>query len=274
MEENKFNTRQIKRSIDKEVREDKLIEKMNTQFLCKGSDANSNFDDVEKNVEIFVKQCEDEVNRKERVLENLRNLATEEGNEKFRRLSDYKSQRIETPKKYINIGQENMDNNPVRMESIESIVCQLPEKIEPSPEKKEEIREIIRSFGTEDGRKIYDKYVNYQTGDCYNEDDNTASKNVSVKAKEPKNCMYEYVNHPSHYNNYSVEVIDMMLRIYGPQKTYDFCELNAFKYRMRMGTKPGSDIKQDLEKENWYIKKAKEIKELYHIDDHNFFEVK
>lgn len=138
---------------------------------------------------------------------------------------------------------------------------------EPSEEKKNEIKRIISSFGTEEGKKIYDKYVAYKSGD-----DPEEQNNASDSAK--KQSSYEYVNHPSHYNRYSVEVIEMMIRIYGPQKTFDFCEMNAFKYRMRMGTKPGSDIKQDLEKENWYIKKAKEIKELYHIDDHNFFEVK
>lgn len=32
---------------------------------------------------------------------------------------------------------------------------------------------------------------------------------------------YEYVNHPNHYNEYSIEVIDMFERIYGAQKTAD-----------------------------------------------------
>ena len=30
---------------------------------------------------------------------------------------------------------------------------------------------------------------------------------------------YEHVNHPTHYNAYSVEVIDMMERIYGAEST-------------------------------------------------------
>lgn len=46
---------------------------------------------------------------------------------------------------------------------------------------------------------------------------------------------YEHVNSPSHYNNYSMEVIDMMENIYGTITTAKFCEMNAFKYRMRMG---------------------------------------
>jgi hypothetical protein len=72
---------------------------------------------------------------------------------------------------------------------------------------------------------------------------------------------YEYVNHPKHYNNYDVEVIDMMERIFGAIATYDFCKLNAFKYRMRAGTKPNIDVQQDLDKEQWYLKKAEELKD-------------
>lgn len=75
------------------------------------------------------------------------------------------------------------------------------------------------------------------------------------------NNEYNYVNHPIHYNNYNIEVIDMMEKIWGPAATLCFCQLNAFKYRMRMGTKPGEDIQKDLEKEQWYLQKAAELKE-------------
>lgn len=72
---------------------------------------------------------------------------------------------------------------------------------------------------------------------------------------------YENVNHPQHYNNYSKEVIDMMVDVFGKENTALFCEMNAFKYRMRMGTKPNNDIIQDLEKEQWYLNKAKELRD-------------
>lgn len=70
---------------------------------------------------------------------------------------------------------------------------------------------------------------------------------------------YEHVNHPSHYNNYSKEVIDMMVDIYGKKNTALFCEMNAFKYRMRMGTKPDNPIQQDINKEKWYLNKKHEL---------------
>lgn len=68
----------------------------------------------------------------------------------------------------------------------------------------------------------------------------------------------EQVNHPIHYNQYSIEVIDMMISIWGRDETALFCEMNAFKYRMRLGHK--DDIQQDLKKEQWYLNKAKEIR--------------
>ena len=70
---------------------------------------------------------------------------------------------------------------------------------------------------------------------------------------------YEEVNHPQHYNNYDVEVIDMMERVFGKEETAIFCKLNAFKYRMRAGTKPGQSAEKDLNKEQWYLNKKKEL---------------
>lgn len=63
---------------------------------------------------------------------------------------------------------------------------------------------------------------------------------------------------PDHYKQYPIEVIDMMVSIFGVQKAIDFCLLTAFKYRMRLGHK--DDVKQELEKEKWYMDKAEELK--------------
>jgi hypothetical protein len=67
----------------------------------------------------------------------------------------------------------------------------------------------------------------------------------------------EKVNHPKHYNQYPVEVIDMMVAIWGKEKVAYFCLMNAFKYRMRLCHK--DDMKQDFEKEQWYLKKFQEL---------------
>lgn len=71
---------------------------------------------------------------------------------------------------------------------------------------------------------------------------------------------YEFVNHPSHYNEWSYEVIDMFEKIYGTELTAWWCELTAMKYAMRMGFKPTDDVIQDLNKRNWYLDKAKELR--------------
>ena len=75
---------------------------------------------------------------------------------------------------------------------------------------------------------------------------------------------YEMVDHPSHYNNYdNKEVIDIIEVIWGTQIAAIWCEITAFKYRMRMGTKPTSPINEDLKKETWYLKKMRELRAKY-----------
>lgn len=65
------------------------------------------------------------------------------------------------------------------------------------------------------------------------------------------------VDHPKHYNQYPIEVIDMMIGIFGKRRVKDFCLINAFKYRMRLGHK--SAMEEDFAKEQWYLNKAKEL---------------
>ena len=89
------------------------------------------------------------------------------------------------------------------------------------------------------------------------------------KNQESKNEeTYEMVNHPSHYNKYDIEVIEMMRRIWGDDATALWCEMTAFKYRMRLGEKPENPIEQDLKKEKWYLEKSKSIKTAA-SDSHN-----
>ena len=64
---------------------------------------------------------------------------------------------------------------------------------------------------------------------------------------------------PQHYKNWMIEVIDMMVAIYGAEKTAIYCELNAFKYRMRMGSKKGQPFEQDYNKSVWYLEKKQEL---------------
>lgn len=87
-------------------------------------------------------------------------------------------------------------------------------------------------------------------------------KNIEAgKIATGKDAEYEMVDHPTHYNQYDIEVIDMIIKIWGPEVAALWCDITAFKYRMRMGTKPDNSIEQDIKKEQWYLKKSKEIRE-------------
>lgn len=70
---------------------------------------------------------------------------------------------------------------------------------------------------------------------------------------------YDFVESPKHYNTGTTEVWKMMLKIWGKEKFIAFCEMNAFKYRMRLGAKPNESLEQDLKKAKWYENKAKEV---------------
>jgi hypothetical protein len=72
---------------------------------------------------------------------------------------------------------------------------------------------------------------------------------------------YDAIN-PDHYKCYSIETIDMMVKVFGLQQTAIYCEITAFKYRMRLGNKPENSIEQDLQKECWYLDKKQELENL------------
>jgi len=62
-------------------------------------------------------------------------------------------------------------------------------------------------------------------------------------------------NHPPRYNQYPIETIDMMEKIWGKEAVKQWCVMTAFKYRMRLGHKDA--IEQELEKERWYLERSK-----------------
>jgi hypothetical protein len=78
--------------------------------------------------------------------------------------------------------------------------------------------------------------------------------------KTKSNVNHDDVSKPSHYNVYDIEVIDMMLKIWGKQAVINYCLLNAFKYRMRAGNKENNSSEKDFAKEQWYLNKVNEIK--------------
>jgi len=84
-------------------------------------------------------------------------------------------------------------------------------------------------------------------------------KGFSFPPAKPQS--YDFVD-PQHYKDGGIEAIDMMRRIWGDEKVIAHCEMNAFKYRVRVGKKPGADIQTDLAKAAWYENKAIELRKL------------
>ena len=58
------------------------------------------------------------------------------------------------------------------------------------------------------------------------------------------------VNHPSHYNDGNIEVIDFI-----EDKKLGFCLGNAVKYISRAGKKDKNKKAEDIEKAIWYLKR-------------------
>lgn len=88
---------------------------------------------------------------------------------------------------------------------------------------------------------------------CENIDDHIEQALKERKRDEEK------VNHPTYYNRYSVEVIEMARRIWGDEAMKTAAEITAFIYRMRAGVKPDNPIEQDLAKEDFWLNYAKKI---------------
>lgn len=68
------------------------------------------------------------------------------------------------------------------------------------------------------------------------------------------NNKYDDKGNASHYSDQRINMIRVLEAIWGTHALMTFCEMNAFKYRMRMGKKDGTD--QELTKANWYEKMA------------------
>lgn len=64
----------------------------------------------------------------------------------------------------------------------------------------------------------------------------------------------DMINSPSHYNQFSREVIDTMKGMSTPEEFKGFLKLNAVKYLSRYQGKNGAE---DLDKAIWYIERLK-----------------
>lgn len=157
------------------------------------------------------------------------------------------------------------DLSPEALEKLENVIGPVAKSI---LERFDKNKNVLKD--NEECRKIVNSEVIYNK----DSDDWIAPSNLTDYGKKVfeagkkagrivtgKESAYEMVNHPTHYNQYDIEVIDMIIRIWGPEAAALWCDITAFKYRMRMGTKPDNSIEQDIKKEQWYLNKSKEIRE-------------
>jgi len=63
---------------------------------------------------------------------------------------------------------------------------------------------------------------------------------------------YDEKGNASHYDTERINSIVLFEKVYGTLAVMYFCEINAMKYRLRMGRKPGQDLEQELLKAKWY----------------------
>jgi hypothetical protein len=71
----------------------------------------------------------------------------------------------------------------------------------------------------------------------------------------------EMVNHPSHYNQGSMECIDAIVGAYGVEEAKVFCKINAFKYLWRLGHKDAEE--QEIGKIKWYLDKYVNLSKIH-----------
>lgn len=81
-------------------------------------------------------------------------------------------------------------------------------------------------------------------------------------SKEVKDDKNDPVNHPSHYTDTKIEVMD-----YIEDKGFNFALGNAVKYISRAGRKDKNKTIEDLEKSRWYLNR--EIERLKKLQDKN-----
>ena len=156
------------------------------------------------------------------------------------------------------------DLSPEALEKLENVIGPVAKSI---LERFDYNKNVLKD--NEECRKAVNSEVNHK-----NSDDWIAPSNLTEYGKKVfeagrkagrivtgKDSNYEMVDHPTHYNQYDIEVIDMIIRIWGPEAAALWCDITAFKYRMRMGTKPDNSIEQDIKKEQWYLNKSKEIRD-------------
>lgn len=96
-----------------------------------------------------------------------------------------------------------------------------------------------------------------------------AAKSLNIMATSPVPGLEQTtdnptdaVSHPDHYNSHAKECIVEMFILFGLDNFVAFCQMNAWKYRYRAGSKANNSADQDNAKADRYIEYAARAKEI------------
>ena len=285
---------------NKQVNETKLIDSLNSKLLKKEDDSvkaiKKRFPGMEKTIDSFVNVLEETLAEAENkpaadisqyVLDELNTEAVdayecgteiaEDSTPNFDKIESDRQREIKYNAHADKIGYADAGPSPVwhntmvfkdlspeALEKLEKVIGPVAKSI---LERFDHNKNVLKD--NEECRKAVNSEVSHKNGDDWIAPSNLTEygKKVFEAGKKAgrivtgKDSAYEMVNHPTHYNQYDIEVIDMIIRIWGPEAAALWCDITAFKYRMRMGTKPDNSIEQDIKKEPWYLNKSKEIRD-------------
>jgi len=93
-------------------------------------------------------------------------------------------------------------------------------------------------------------------GNIFNDETQTKLESLETKPDE-----YDMIN-PPHYKDQPIETIEKMRRIWGDEMVSIYCDMTAFKYRERIGNKPGQTLDQESQKIKWNESKSKELRRI------------
>jgi hypothetical protein len=90
---------------------------------------------------------------------------------------------------------------------------------------------------------------------------------MSIQTESAASNQYDSEGNAKHYTDQRLNSLVMIERTWGTYEAMVFCEITAFKYRYRLGKKPGQPLDQELIKSSWYEKKAKELQAKIGTDE-------
>ena len=119
-------------------------------------------------------------------------------------------------------------------------------------------KELFKKFETLCQKLDCDSCPCYGLNACNLDSDELTDADYEEAIKALEDAGYtadvvDMVNHPAHYEKYSIECIDAMRETQGVEATKQFCICNAFKYLWRHNAKNGDE---DIKKASWYLNKA------------------